>query len=85
MAMYGNLGTVLVTGGSGGLASQILRQMSTSGGTTLHSIDIRHPATPVDQVTYHLADLTDYGALHAVFERVKPDVVFHTASPRFDS
>ncbi|GAB7328974.1 hypothetical protein MBLNU13_g00838t3 [Cladosporium sp. NU13] len=85
MSTYGSLGTVLVTGGSGGLASQILRQISSSEGTTLHSIDIRPPTKPVDNVTYHLADLTDYGALRNVFERVKPEVVFHTASPRFDS
>lgn len=83
--MYGSIGTVLVTGGSGGLASQILRQISISEGTTLHSIDIRHPTKPVDNVTYHLADLTNYDALRAVFERVKPEVVFHTGSPRFDS
>lgn len=77
--MYGNIGTVLVTGGSGGLASQILRQISACEGTTLHPIDIRHPAKPVDNVTYHLAALTDYGALRAVFEEVKPEVVIHTA------
>lgn len=40
---------------------------------------------PINNVTYHLADLTNYGALRAVFEKVKPEVVFHTASPRFDS
>jgi sterol-4alpha-carboxylate 3-dehydrogenase (decarboxylating) len=85
MSMYGNLGTVLVTGGSGGLASQILRQISASEGTALHSIDIKDPTKPVDNVTYHLADLTNYDALRTVFERVKPEVVFHTASPRFDS
>jgi len=83
--MYGGLGTVLVTGGSGGLASQILQQVSTSEGTTLHSIDVKNPTKPIDNVTYHLADLTDYGALRAVFEKVQPEVVFHTASPRFDS
>lgn len=85
MSTYGSLGTVLVTGGSGGLASQILRQISTCEGTTLHSIDIRHTTKPIDNVTYHPADLTDYGALRAVFEQVKPELVFHTASPRFDS
>lgn len=85
MLMYGSLGTVLVTGGSSGLANQILRQISACEGTTLHSIDVTHPAKPVDNVTYHLADLTDYGALRAVFEQVKPEVVIHTASPRFDS
>jgi len=85
MSTYGDLGTVLVTGGSGGLASQILRQLSASEGTTLHSIDIRRPTQPFDNVTYHLADLTDYAALRTVFEQVRPEVVFHTASPRFDS
>jgi sterol-4alpha-carboxylate 3-dehydrogenase (decarboxylating) len=85
MAMYGSLGTVIVTGGSGGLASQILQQLSTSEGTTLHSLDIKHPTKPIGNVTYYLADLTDYGALCAVFKQVKPEVVFHTASPRFDS
>ena len=85
MSIYGHLGAVLVTGGSGGLANQILRQLSISEDISLHSIDIRRPTKPVDNVTYHLADLTDYGAVRAVFERVKPEVVFHTASPRFDS
>lgn len=85
MSTYGDLGTILVTGGSGGLASQILRQLCTSEGTALHSIDIRRPAKPIDNVTYHLADLTDYAALRAIFEQVNPEVVFHTASPRFDS
>ena len=83
--MYGNLGTVLVTGGSGGLASQILQQLSKSEGTRIHSIDIRQPTKSIDGVTYHLADLTDCDTVRAVFEKVRPEVVMHTASPRFDS
>ncbi|KAM0722111.1 hypothetical protein Q7P37_001552 [Cladosporium fusiforme] len=80
-----NLGTVLVTGGSGGLASQILRQLLEHEGTAVHSIDIRHPADRISGVTYHLGDLTDYESLRVIFENVKPEVVVHTASPRFDS
>lgn len=83
--MRAELGTVLVTGGSGGLASQILQQISAFKRTSVHSIDIRRPIKRVNGVTYHLGDLTDYGSLRDVFSRVKPDVVIHTASPRFDS
>lgn len=83
--MGAELGTVLVTGGSGGLASQIIQQVSEFGGTSVHSIDIRHPIKSVNGVTYHLGNLTDYESLRAIFDRVRPDVVIHTASPRFDS
>ena len=83
--MPAELGTVLVTGGSGGLASQILQQISLIGRPSVHSIDIRLPIKPINGVTYHLGDLTDYESLRAIFGRVRPDVVIHTASPRFDS
>jgi sterol-4alpha-carboxylate 3-dehydrogenase (decarboxylating) len=82
--MRTNLGTVVVTGGSGGLASQILQQLSDQG-DSVHSIDIRHPLKSLNGVTYHLGDLTDYESLRAIFDRVRPNVVIHTASPRFDS
>lgn len=85
LQMDARLGTVLVTGGSGDLASQILQRLSKLEGTSAHSIDIRHPVKSVEGIIYHLGDLTDYESLHALFKQVKPDVVIHTASPRFDS
>nr|POF07206.1 sterol-4-alpha-carboxylate 3-dehydrogenase, decarboxylating [Quercus suber] len=78
-------GTVLVTGGSGGLASQILALFSSRKCGKLHSIDIREPARRVPGVDYHMGDLTDPVAMRKVFEAVKPDAVIHVASPRFDA
>ncbi|GIJ82260.1 erg26, C-3 sterol dehydrogenase [Aspergillus pseudoviridinutans] len=77
--------TVLVTGGSGGLASQILQLFSQRGCKSLHSIDLRQPSHLLNGVTYHLGDLTDVNAMRQIFHGVKPDVVIHTASPKFDT
>ncbi|RHZ47894.1 hypothetical protein CDV55_101023 [Aspergillus turcosus] len=79
------LSTVLVTGGSGGLASQILHLFSQRGCKSLHSIDLRQPSHLLNGVTYHLGDLTDVDAMRQIFHKVKPDVVIHTASPKFDT
>jgi sterol-4alpha-carboxylate 3-dehydrogenase (decarboxylating) len=77
--------TLLVTGGSGGLASQILHLFSQRGCKSLHSIDLRQPSHPLNGVTYHLGDLTDVGAMRQIFHEIKPEVVIHTASPKFDT
>lgn len=77
--------TILVTGGSGGLASQILRLFLQRGCQHIHSLDLRHPLQRLDGITYHVGDLTDGAAIRRIFEAVKPTVVLHTASPRFDS
>lgn len=80
-----SLSTVLVTGGSGGLASQILQLFSQRGCEHLHSIDLRRPSRHLDGVTYHIGDLTNSDAIRRIFQEVKPDVVIHTASPKFDA
>lgn len=77
--------TVLVTGGSGGLASQILQLLSQHGCKQLHSIDLREPAQHLKDITYHTADLTSAAMMRQVFNQVRPDIVIHTASPKFDS
>lgn len=75
----------LVTGGSGGLASQILQLFSDRGCKYLHSVDLRQPSRRLDGITYHQADLTNPDSMHRVFQEARPDVVIHTASPRFDT
>jgi sterol-4alpha-carboxylate 3-dehydrogenase (decarboxylating) len=80
-----SLSTVLVTGGSGGLASQILQLFSQRGCEHLHSLDLRRPLRQLDGVTYHIGDLTDSDAIRRIFQDVKPEVVIHTASPKFDA
>lgn len=79
------LGKVLVTGGSGGLASQILRLLVRHGCANLHSIDLREPPCHLKSVKYHVADFTDRTMIRRLFEEVRPDVVIHTASPNFDA
>jgi sterol-4alpha-carboxylate 3-dehydrogenase (decarboxylating) len=80
-----SLSTVLVTGGSGGLASRILQLFSQRGCEDLHSIDLRHPLHCLDGITYHVGDLTDSDAMRRIFQNIKPNVVIHTASPKFDT
>jgi len=81
-----SLGHVLVTGGSGGLASQIIELLQTRSATTkLSSVDLRAPAEPVSGCDYHFGDLTDEKNMSELFDQLKPDVVIHTASPRYDS
>ncbi|KAL1305717.1 hypothetical protein AAFC00_007304 [Neodothiora populina] len=81
-----SLGKVLVTGGSGGLASQIIAQLIQRNATAqISTVDLRAPAEPIQGCQYHSGDLTDEAAVAKIFAEVKPDVVIHTASPRFDS
>ncbi|KAH7379600.1 C-3 sterol dehydrogenase/C-4 decarboxylase family protein [Pyrenochaeta sp. MPI-SDFR-AT-0127] len=77
--------TVLVTGGSGGLANQILQLFSQHGCKRLHSVDLRQPPRYLDGVAYHIGDLTDLEAMRRIFQNTKPDVVIHTASPKFNT
>ncbi|KAF9729818.1 3-beta hydroxysteroid dehydrogenase/isomerase [Paraphaeosphaeria minitans] len=76
---------ILITGGSGGLASQILQLFSQRGCEYLHSVDLRQPSRRLDGITYHQADLTDPNSMHQIFEEVRPNVIIHTASPKFDA
>ncbi|KAF1346957.1 hypothetical protein BDV97DRAFT_300271 [Delphinella strobiligena] len=85
-AVTKSLGHVLVTGGSGGLASQIIGLLlSRSATTKLSAIDLRAPAEPIDGCDYHFGDLTDEAVMTKLFAELKPNVVIHTASPRFDA
>lgn len=81
-----SLGHVLVTGGSGGLASQIITLLQSRSATSkLSSVDLRAPQEPVQGCEYHFGDLTDEAAMTKLFAEIKPTVVIHTASPRYDS
>lgn len=82
-----SLGKVVVVGGCGFLGSHIVNY-----------IVERHPQTQVavldlrtnsnrnasSNVSYHDADITDLVAITALFSKIKPDAVIHTASPHFD-
>jgi sterol-4alpha-carboxylate 3-dehydrogenase (decarboxylating) len=82
-----SLGTVLVVGGCGFLGSHIVKLIvKRHPKTQVAVLDLRtnsnRHASPT--VSYHDGDITDAAAMKAVFSQVKPDAVFHTASPHFD-
>lgn len=82
-----DLGTILVTGGNGGLGRQILLFLQSRGCIDLHSVDLTEPKpeTQVANTTYYSGDLANAASTRRIVEQIKPKVVFHVASPRFDS
>jgi UDP-glucose 4-epimerase len=68
---------VLVTGGSGFIGRHLCRRLHAEE-VDVHTVSRR--ALEADGVTSWCADLTDRAAVGEVFERVRPDGVFHLAS-----
>lgn len=83
------LGSVLITGGCGFLGSHIVGVLLAKNhspiNTQIHVLDLREPREPQSDVTYHTGDLTSSSSVRAVFEKIRPDIVIHTASPVFTS
>jgi len=76
------LGHALVVGGTGFVGSYMCRILHDRSATTqLSAIDLRPPTEPIDGVDYHFGDITDEIAMRELFERIRPNVVIHTASP----
>ncbi|GAM84177.1 hypothetical protein ANO11243_021700 [Dothideomycetidae sp. 11243] len=81
-----SLGTVLITGGCGFVGSRLAQLLQERGAySKLAVVDLRPATTPLDKVEYHFGDITDYEAMKRVFEKVRPTVVMHTASPHFNT
>lgn len=80
-----SLGTVLITGGCGFVGHKLAQLLQERAAyTSLSVVDLRPSQTPLEKVDYHFGDITDYAAMKTVFEKVKPNVVLHTASPHFN-
>lgn len=76
------LGHVLVTGGAGFLGHNIVSLLAKrKAASKLTVLDLKTPENPVPGVDYQHGDITDYDALLSLFQKLKPDVVAHTASP----
>jgi FlaA1/EpsC-like NDP-sugar epimerase len=82
---------VLITGGAGSIGSEIVRQIINfspykviildQAESPLHSLqlEIFEQAKDVKIITV-LADIKDYSALEMIFEKYKPDFVYHAAA-----
>ena len=83
--------TILVTGGGGSIGGELCRQIARlepsrlivvdNSEFNLHRTDLDlHDAYPTLVVSIVLADVCDTVAIERVFERYRPDVVFHAAA-----
>jgi len=70
------LGTLLITGGSGYLGSQILR-MTQHWAT--HAIYLHHTPAPSQHTMFHQCDLRDKKQVEQLLADVHPSVIIHTA------
>jgi sterol-4alpha-carboxylate 3-dehydrogenase (decarboxylating) len=78
------LGNVLVIGGCGFLGHHIVNLLHDTYTSKISVLDVstNHNRRPdSDGVTYFNGDITSLDSLLPVFEKAKPDVVIHTASP----
>ncbi|KAF2723116.1 NAD(P)-binding protein [Polychaeton citri CBS 116435] len=77
-----SLGHVLITGGSGFLGHHITSLLaSRKACNRLTVLDLKPALDPVEGVSYEFGDITDYDSMKALFQRLKPEGVIHTASP----
>lgn len=76
-----SLGSVLVTGGCGFLGHHIVSQLLESHSARVSVLDLRTDRNRLPSVSYYDGDITSEAVVHQVLEEVKPDVIFHTASP----
>jgi sterol-4alpha-carboxylate 3-dehydrogenase (decarboxylating) len=78
-----SLGHVLITGGCGFLGGNIVSLLLLRyPKSTVSVIDIRTKLNRIEspKVSYHNCDITDLSAVRDVFQKIKPDVVIHTAA-----
>ncbi len=79
-----DLGTVVVIGGCGFLGHHVVNQLVEMYNCKVAVIDIRtlrNRRPKSDGVSYYDGDMTNLEALTGLFEKIKPNVVIHTASP----
>ncbi|KAL8899388.1 MAG: hypothetical protein Q9207_006225 [Kuettlingeria erythrocarpa] len=77
------LRSVVVVGGCGFLGYEIVRSLTKEPSCSVAVLS-RNPREPrVDGVSYHTCDITHIDALKALFLKLQPGVVIHSASPLF--
>lgn len=73
----------LVIGGCGFLGHNLASALLNRGEAKVHIVDVRPPPQhmQLEKATYHTADITDIDSIKGVFAKIKPNAIFHTASP----
>ncbi|KAK0733888.1 C-3 sterol dehydrogenase/C-4-like protein [Lasiosphaeria miniovina] len=83
-----NLGSVAVIGGCGFLGHHVVRLLLRDYTCSVSVVDLRctrNRRPDSDGVTYFEADITDAAKLVSIFDKARPKVVIHTASPAAQS
>ena len=78
-----SLGSVLVVGGCGFLGHHIVDQLVESYDARVTVLDLKTDRNQNSAATYHDIDITSQSVLQSAFEKIRPDIVIHTASPAF--
>lgn len=73
---------ILVVGGCGFLGHQIVKRLrETYPSTAISVLDIRTDSKRHPSISYYDGDIRSKSVVQSIFGKVKPQVVFHTASP----
>jgi len=86
MALGDDLGVVLVVGGCGFLGSNIVKLLCLPERPLATSVHVfsRNPTHNLHpDATYHAGDISNYQQVAALFSKIKPNVIIHTASPKY--
>ena len=80
--MTSTMQNVLITGGAGFVGAHIVQRLIDTETAAIHVVS-RNPKKRFhhSRVFYHAADISDQAKVQALFEKVQPQVVIHTASP----
>jgi dTDP-4-dehydrorhamnose reductase len=71
---------ILVTGGGGFAAGNIIRRAGSNENIDIHAIELHKVAMTQDRLTWYQLDLLDSTGLKEIFGKVKPDVLIHAAA-----
>jgi sterol-4alpha-carboxylate 3-dehydrogenase (decarboxylating) len=88
MVSGGDLGVVLVIGGCGYLGSKLVKELLSDNleAVKVESVHVmsRSPTRNLHpNATYHAGDITNHDQVSSLLEKIKPTVIFHTASPKY--
>ncbi|KAF1846527.1 NAD(P)-binding protein [Cucurbitaria berberidis CBS 394.84] len=81
----GDLGTVLVLGGGGFLGTAVVERLLETGRWTSIVVSSRNPNQQIPNISYRKSDICDEKSVTALIDDVKPRLVVHLVSPRYNA